>query len=263
MNDDENFVKFLGTAGARFVVMRQLRASGGLWFRLDGISFLVDPGPGTLVRATASKPKLDPADLSAIILSHRHLDHSNDVNIMIEAMTNGGFAPKGLLIAPEDALTGDEPIVFRYLRSFLSRIEVMKEGGKYELPPIVIETPVRHHHQGMTYGLNISYSGGTISYIPDTLFFPELTRHYRGNTLIINTVRLKPNPPDKPGIMHLNLEDAKRIIAEVKPDRAVLTHFGMTMIRAKPWQIAEKLSEELGIKVIAAGDGLKLPLPFK
>ena len=261
MVKEGNFVKFLGTAGARFVVMRQLRASGGMWFHLDGVQFLIDPGPGTLVRAASARPRLEPADLSAIILSHRHLDHSNDVNIMIEAMTNGGFKPKGLLLAPEDALEGEEPVVLRYLRPFLSRIEVMKEGGRYELPPITFETPIRHRHQVMTYGLNIHYSRGTISYIADTLFFPELTEHYRGDILIINTVRLKPNSPEGPEIMHLNLEDAKRIIAEVKPKKAVLTHFGMTMIRAKPWELAEKLSRELGQEVISARDGMNLPLP--
>ncbi|HAP31749.1 MAG TPA: hypothetical protein DCQ14_01645 [Firmicutes bacterium] len=43
-----DFIKFLGTAGARFVVSRQLRASGGIWFALGGEQILVDPGPGSL-----------------------------------------------------------------------------------------------------------------------------------------------------------------------------------------------------------------------
>ena len=29
-------VRFLGTAGARFVVAKQIRASGGMWFRFEG-----------------------------------------------------------------------------------------------------------------------------------------------------------------------------------------------------------------------------------
>jgi hypothetical protein len=41
---------------------------------------------------------------------------------------------------------------------------------------------------------------------------------------------------------------------------AILTHFGMTMWRAKPWELAKKLSEETGISVIAARDGLKFDL---
>ena len=53
---ETNFIKFLGTAGARFAVTKQIRASGGVWFCMDGIEFVVDPGPGALVRALASKP---------------------------------------------------------------------------------------------------------------------------------------------------------------------------------------------------------------
>ena len=89
-----NFIKFLGTAGARFVVIKQLRKSGGIWISLDDTNLLIDPGPGSLVRCLSSKPKLNPTKLDGIILTHRHIDHSNDINIMIEAMTNGGHKKK-------------------------------------------------------------------------------------------------------------------------------------------------------------------------
>src|SRR4030067_3565944 len=95
-------ITFLGTAGARFMVTRQLAASGGLWLNLGGTEILVDPGPGSLVQST--KRKLRAEKLSAIILSNGHLDHSADVNIMVEAMTNGGFNKHGRLFAPADAL---------------------------------------------------------------------------------------------------------------------------------------------------------------
>ena len=81
-------ITFLGTAGARFVVISQLLASGGMWLNLGGTEILVDPGPGCIVQSTKRKLKAD--KLSAIILSHRHLDHAADANIMIEAMTRGG-----------------------------------------------------------------------------------------------------------------------------------------------------------------------------
>ncbi|MCX7911999.1 MAG: MBL fold metallo-hydrolase, partial [Dehalococcoidales bacterium] len=93
---------FLGTAGARFMVSKQLAASGGIWLNLAGTQILLDPGPGSLVQAT--RRRLNPEKLDAIILSHRHLDHSSDANVMIEAMTNGGFRRRGWLFAPQDAL---------------------------------------------------------------------------------------------------------------------------------------------------------------
>jgi ribonuclease BN (tRNA processing enzyme) len=72
-------ITFLGTAGARFVVARQFLASGGAWLNLGNTQILLDPGPGSLVQA--AKRNFDPTKLEAIILSHRHLDHSGDINI--------------------------------------------------------------------------------------------------------------------------------------------------------------------------------------
>ncbi|UCH43901.1 MAG: MBL fold metallo-hydrolase, partial [Dehalococcoidales bacterium] len=73
-NTSGDTITFLGTAGARFMVSRQLAASGGLWLSLNGTEILIDPGPGSIVQST--KRKLAAEQLSAIILSHRHLDHS-------------------------------------------------------------------------------------------------------------------------------------------------------------------------------------------
>jgi len=95
-----SFIKFLGTAGARFVVMKQLRASGGVWLSVGQTNLYIDPGPGALVRCLSSKPKMDPSTLDGILLTHKHLDHSSDVNVMIEAMTEGGFKKRGTLLLP-------------------------------------------------------------------------------------------------------------------------------------------------------------------
>ncbi|MEK7812300.1 MAG: MBL fold metallo-hydrolase, partial [Candidatus Desantisbacteria bacterium] len=123
-NHTSSYIKFLGTAGTRFVVSKQIRASGGIWLFLNGIHVHLDPGPGALVKSIQSH--LNPQDLSAIILSHRHLDHSNDVNIMIEAMTNGGTNRKGTLFCPKDALDND-PVVFEYIQGYVETIEILRE----------------------------------------------------------------------------------------------------------------------------------------
>jgi phosphoribosyl 1,2-cyclic phosphodiesterase len=58
--------------------------------------------------------------------------------------------------------------------------------------------------------------------------------------------------------MHLSLDEARAVIAKVRPRKAILTHFGMTMLRARPRELAEGLSKDLGIEVIAASDGMTL-----
>jgi len=259
MKKDGNsaFIKFIGTAGARFVVMKQLRSSGGVWMSVGHTNLLIDPGPGALVRCLHSKPKLDPSTLDGILLTHRHLDHSGDVNVMIEAMTEGGFKKKGVLFAPEDALEGD-PVVLRYLRGYLSRIEILKANSGYQIGDISFSTARKHQHRVETYGLNFDLSPRPLSFITDTRFFPELPHLYKGEALVIHVARY--NPIGEDPIDHLSVADVKTIIEEAKPRLTVLTHFGMTMMKAKPWEVAQRLEQETGRKVIAASDGLKLNL---
>jgi phosphoribosyl 1,2-cyclic phosphodiesterase len=254
-----NKIKFLGTAGARFVVMKQLRASGGIWITLDDTDILVDPGPGCLVRCLSSRPKLNPRDLDGIILTHRHLDHSNDINVMIEAMTNGGFKEKGIVFAPSDALEGD-PVIFKYIRDYVHRIGILKEKESYILGNISFSTPVKHIHGVETYGLNIHGKNCSISVITDTEYFENLESHYVGDILIINIVLYDDIYKEKKGIQHLSLTDAEKIISVNKPKVSILTHFGMTMLKMKPWEIAENLSEKHGVKVIAARDGMQIDI---
>ena len=252
-----DFIKFLGTAGARFVVTKQLRSSGGTWITLNGTNVYLDPGPGALVKCLSSKPKLEPSQLSAIILSHKHIDHSNDINIMIEAMTEGGFKKKGVLFAPQDALESD-PVVLNYLRKYLEKIEILKEGKSYKIGGISFSTPIRHKHPVETYGLIFNYNSKKIAFIIDTLYFEELANAYKADVLIMNISRYVPHESGE--VEHLCLEDGVNLIKKIKPKVAVLTHFGMTMIKNKPWEIAEKLEKELKTKVIAASDGLTLDL---
>lgn len=249
-------IKFLGTAGARVVMAKQLRFSGGIWLNLRDTHILIDPGPGSLVRCARSRPRLDPGKLDAIILTHKHLDHSGDLNVMIEAMTNGGFSRRGTLFAPKDALEGEDPVVLRYLRKFLQQIEVLEEKGSYTIKDVTFTTPVKHKHGVETLGLNITSPSPTISLITDTRYFEGLEDYYTGSILIINVVRFKP----KPDLDHLSFEEVKKIISSNKPELAILTHFGMTMLKAQPWRMARRLQEELGIPVLAARDGMGIDL---
>ena len=249
----EDAIIFLGSAGARIMVANQIQPSGGLWLNLNGTELLIDPGPGTIVQSTKRKLRAD--KLSAIILSHRHLDHAGDVNIMVEAMTQGGFKPHGWFFAPSDAFEA-EPVLFSYQKDFLDGIVTLQEGKSYSIGNISFTTPIRHIHPVETYGMFFTAGEHTFAYIADTRYFDGLCHSYAAELLIMNVVFLEPRPT----IDHLSLPDAEHIITELKPKAAILTHFGMHMWRAKPWEVAERLSQQTGVKVLAARAGMRFDL---
>ncbi|MCS7083658.1 MAG: MBL fold metallo-hydrolase, partial [Aquificaceae bacterium] len=64
-----------------------------------------------------------------------------------------------------------------------------------------------------------------------------------------------------PGIQHLCLDDARTLILNIKPKKAILTHFGYELLSlADPDRIAVELSDDLGIEVLAAKDSMEVPL---
>ena len=98
-------LRFLGTGGARWVVAKQIRSSGGFWLQADGTNVHVDPGPGALVRALTQLPPCDPATLESnvpgiylagVIVAGMHTNE-----IFIE---NGRFHGKQIADAIADSL---------------------------------------------------------------------------------------------------------------------------------------------------------------
>lgn len=246
-------VTFLGTGGGRMVVLNQMRKSGGFWLKIDSANILHDPGPGSLLMM--HQLGLRPRDLDAIILSHRHIDHSNDVNVVTEAMTGGGFTPRGHLIAPSDCLYSD-PVILQYVRPFVE-INEIKKGMEIIIKDINMMFPVENMHPVETYGVIHTCKTWRLGYIPDTEYFPGLAEAYKGvDYLIVNVVRMT---TDK-RIRHLNMDEASKLIGMIKPKMALLTHFGLQVLKSSPELQAKLISEETGVKVIAAQDGMTVDL---
>jgi len=248
-----DFIKFLGTSGARFVMIRQLRSSGGIWLSYKGTNIIIDPGPGSIVRLAQSRPKLDPCKLDAIILTHRHLDHCGDINVMIEAMTEGGFKKRGAVFCPADAIENDT-VILRHVLNFPQEVTALEANKKYAIGSFEFTTSMKHIHPVQTYGMKFNFNKASISLISDTRFFDGLVDFYQADILIINVVFFEARPE----IDHLCLFDAELLISKIRPKRAILTHFGMNMLKAKPHIQAEKLAKKLGVDIEAAYDGMRL-----
>lgn len=243
---------FLGTGGARYVVARQLRASGGILFNSNGTLLLLDPGPGSLVQL--AKRKIFPDKISYILVTHKHLDHSADLNILVDAITEGGFKKRGTLFITEEALR--EGILLNYLKECLKEIVLLKGKNNYSCAGYEFQTTGPLLHNAENYGIIFHLpSGKKLGIISDTAYFEGLAEEFIGcDYLIINLVRLEP----KREVLHLSAPDLRILLKVINPQLTVLTHFGMTMLKAGPERVAKNLSEELNQKIISAYDGMKL-----
>ena len=241
---------FMGTAGARFMVARQVAASGGLFIEDGETRLSLDPGPGAIVQY--AQRGIDLTTLDAIVLSHRHLDHTGDVNVMLEAMTDGGFQHRGQLFCPSDALD-DDPVVLKYVRRFPREIVRLAPETTYSVNGLSFTTSGRHVHQSETYGFRF---GNKLGWITDSGYYEGIAEQHRADVMVIHTV-LRECIPTLP---HLCIADAERIIREARPKIAFLTHYGMTVWRANPEAIAADLSRRTGADVRAAKDGLSIEI---
>lgn len=240
---------FLGTGGARYIIAKQLRATGGMLFRIEGKNVLIDPGPESLYRLLTYVPKFNPQKIDAIILSHKHIDHSADINVYLDVITAGGFKKTGILLAPQDAF-GEDGVIYKYLLQYLHEKKIIKQNLEFRLDSLTFHFPLKHDHRVETYGFKLMHENYSISYIADTKFFPELISAYKADIIVLNLLRLEPSEID-----HLSVPDCEKIILKIKPKVAIITHFGMTTLRAGPWNLARQLEEATGVTVLAAEDG--------
>ena len=132
---------------------------------------------------------------------------------------------------------------------------VLEPGGRYAVGDLVVETPLRLRHPVETYGLRLVGRRHSVGLISCTGYFSELEAAFRTDLLILNVVFRHPRDE-----IHLSLPDAERLIAAIRPRVAVITHFGLTMLRARPWELADALAQATGVRVLAARDRWRLGL---
>ncbi len=245
---------FLGTAGDSAVVGKQTRASGGIVLRVEELQFHINPGPGALTKAKEFGVNLN--HNTAILVSDCNINHCNDLNVVIDAMTHAGIEHRGVLLGSKSVLLeheGNYPFLTRHHQRFLEKVIPLEKDHKVGVDLVEIHAIPTQHADPTAIGFKFFCPQFTISYTGDTGLAPELLQALVGTDILILNV---PFPENKSTPYHLDTQAAIKIISHVKPKLAVLTHFGLEMLKADPLVEAREVQRTTGVQTVAAQDGL-------
>jgi ribonuclease BN (tRNA processing enzyme) len=250
---------FLGTGGGRVNLIRQIRRTGGFRINSNSAHIHVDPGPGALLQSV--RLRQDPLKLNAVIVTHAHVDHSNDANLMIEGMSRFALEKKGILIASKNSLEGSDHPITQYHQTHANEVYIANYGDKKNFKTRTGEFDIEiievKHDEPTTFGFKLYLEGKTIGYTSDTNWFEGLGKRFMNcDLLIVNCLKpLSDGIPD-----HLETSQVISLLKEAKPKKAIISHFGLKMIRADPDLEAKKIEYETQIETISAEDEMKVEL---
>ncbi|MBE0467090.1 MAG: MBL fold metallo-hydrolase [Candidatus Desulforudis sp.] len=203
-------------------------ACSGYLIRDGETAILLEAGNGSFSRLLEI---LDFRRLSAVIISHFHLDHCADLFCLRHAVKgarrDGSCAGPLLLFAPGEP-RGDFESLAGDSEAFLTRpIENLpdEDGARVAVVGgLKLEfRPTRHSVPG--YGVAVSGRNGRLVYSGDTAWFPELARLWTGARLLLCEASGLARDLGQIGEVHLTAHQAGELARESGASHLLLTHF--------------------------------------
>ncbi len=256
MAGSDSKILFLGTGGDAIVVGKQERAAGGIVLKAGENQFLIDPGPGCLAMARATGTNL--RETTAVFVSHNHLNHAGEINAVLSAMTHGGLDKHGVLVGARSAMNkemGRETFLLERFRDFAEKSIAVEPGQKLAINDVEILVAYAKHTDSQAVGFKFFTDKFILSYTGDTAYSKELADFHKESDIIVLNVKL-PSGAREEGSM--GVDDAAKFLSETKPQLAIITHFGVKMLKADPLNEARNIQKTAKVQTIAANDGVSI-----
>lgn len=231
---------------------RNRRTRTGVLVRAPEGEFVIDAGPELRLQLIRERATL----IRAAVMTHSHADHImglDDLRIF-------GFQLNSAVpVYCEEAVEKQIRQTFSYAFSEPSthahdfaapkiRFERITEGQTFPMLGIDVQSIRLKHGELPILGFRI----GDVAFCTDVSTIPSASRDQLNglDVLVLDALRREPHPT------HLHLDAAIRLIRQLKPRKAFLTHMSHELDY-------EQLMRELPENIEPAYDGLKIPIRIR
>jgi len=242
-------IHFIGTGSGDVGMLLQKINTSSFYIELDNVTFIMDPGPGTIVHAI--KAGIELFKIDGLVVTHPHPDHYADANCLIDALRKQGT----FLVAGKICLLGSEmyyPCINKFQQTIPENVFGIEHGEKVEVKGITFEG-VKNNHVGCGLGLKIM---GTkkIGYVNDGSL-EGIAEFYHDMDVLIFNVLIPYGKPAMPNV-HTNVDQVIEFLNKTKPKQAIIQHFSLEMLDAGIDKQAQIIQDQTGVKTTAAKDGM-------
>jgi ribonuclease BN (tRNA processing enzyme) len=241
---------FLGTGSA----MPFGRAQSGTLLEADGRALLVDCGSGVL--DALSRTEVGYEGVEAVLLTHHHLDHVSDLDVLLKARWLAGETSLTIAGPPGTAaLVTDLLGVHEYMQDRMELTLVDIEEPAIDLAGFDIERfETRHSMQCFAY--RVGHGETTVTLSGDSEAVPELVEFADGSALFVHDCSF---PDDVDVSNHPTPSSLGAALATADADigRVYLTHL-YPHTEGRHEEMLESVGERYDGDVRFAEDGLTL-----
>jgi phosphoribosyl 1,2-cyclic phosphate phosphodiesterase len=229
----------------RSIDPRDKRLRTSILIDSEGKSIIIDTGPDFREQMLRENIK----NLDAILYTHEHKDHTAGLD---DIRSYNYLRQKPMDVYAEPQVIRSLQMEFAYIFAEkkypgVPQVEIHSiENQSFQIDGINI-IPIRVMHYRLPV---LGFRLGDFTYITDANYISEEEKEKIIGTrfLVINALRRKKH------ISHFSLEDALKLIAELSPKRAYITHISHQMGKY------EDVQNELPPGVMLAYDGLRIEI---
>jgi len=264
-----NRIIFLGSGGGRQMCASQMRKTGGMYFEFgqphEEFGFSLDPGPGALVHAISLG--LDPVKWKGVVVSHHHIDHTNDMNVIIDAISTNEKKEKSypFVIAEEQLITEGRkdapyPYLTKYHSTIVKKAHALKHGESVMIGKVEF-VATKALHYAPNNGYVIKCDKLKIGYPADGSYYPGQEKQFECcDVLILNCPW--PKGHDAPKNIHMTLDDAIALVKAIKekPKLVVLSHLSPLILRSNLFKQEKIFMDATKVRCISAEDFMEIDL---